>query len=79
LVEKRWCTTASARPAMGQVDQDLQRLVHHVVRAHAFEIAHHAHAAGVVLERRIVKPLGGRPAASTLLSIAHSHLHHGPE
>ena len=48
---------AAARAAMRQVLQNLQALLHDVVRLDAFDVGDEADAAGVVLEPRIVQSL----------------------
>ena len=53
----------AARSAMGQVGQDGQRLFENLVRLFPVDIDHHAHAAGIVLELRIVQTLFGRQAS----------------
>ena len=48
---------------MLEVDEDLQRLAHDVVRALALHVDDEADAAGVVLGARVVQTLGGRREA----------------
>ena len=55
----------AARPAVIQVAQNLQSVGDDLVRLAAVHIDHEAHAAGVVLEERIVEPLLGRRAGGT--------------
>src|SRR6185436_18731628 len=50
---------AAARPAVQEVDQDLDGLVHDRVRLSALDVHDEADAAGVVLVRGIVQALGG--------------------
>ena len=49
---------AAAGPAMLEIDEDLQRLAHDVVRALSLHVDDEADAAGVVLGARIVQTLG---------------------
>jgi hypothetical protein len=42
---------------MIQVDQNLERIGHQLVRLTALHVDHEAHPAGVVFELRVVKPL----------------------
>ena len=48
---------AAAGAAVVQVQQDLQRLLDDRVGLPALDVDHEAHAAGVVLELRVIKPL----------------------
>ena len=58
---------AAAGAAMVQVDQDGQGVADDLVRFLAFDIDDKAHAAGIVLELRVVKNpcLGGKPVRSS--------------
>src|SRR5947209_6198852 len=53
---------AAAGPAVLQVDEDLDRLAHQVVRPAAVQVHDEADAAGVVLEARVVQALLGGEA-----------------
>ncbi len=48
---------APARAAVGEIDEDLERLVDDVVGFDALQVAHEAHAAGVALVARVVESL----------------------
>jgi hypothetical protein len=48
---------AAGRPAMSQVDKDLEALANDVVALFATDAGHQSHAASVVLVARMVKPL----------------------
>jgi hypothetical protein len=50
---------AAARAAVFEVDENLERLLDDLVRAAALEVNDEAHAAGVVLVRRVVQTLLG--------------------
>jgi hypothetical protein len=61
---------AAAGAAVGQVDEDIQRLVDDIVGFLALEVHHATHAAGVVFKTRIVQPLRLRqPAVGHLCTI----------
>ena len=49
---------AAARPAVQQVDENLQRLADDAVRPHALDVDDEADAAGVVLEGGVIQALG---------------------
>ena len=61
---------ASARAAVGEIDEDLERLVDDVVGFDALEVADEAHAAGVALVARVVQSLrAGDQCRVVLLSV----------
>ena len=64
---------AAARPAVQEVDQDLDGLVHDGVRLSALDVHDEADAAGVVLVRGIVQALGG-PLAGVQRGRRHTRI-----
>ena len=59
---------ATARAAVIQVQQHLQRLLNDGMGLPALDIDHEPHAAGLVLELRVVKTLFGRRTGSLRLT-----------
>ena len=71
---------AAARAAVVQVQQDLQGLLNDGMGLPALDVGHESHAAGLVLELRVVQALFGRragplrPAALALAVCSNRHV-----